>query len=343
MKKLIIGVVVVGLFFTACTKEEETTGGTAPVEELRLLGSVSIGPDFQNTGNFDLNLLALDANDNVIQLSGSQISMILDSVATTTKDTTYQVIVRDVTFVQPSAGGKIKVGILLDSSGSMDWNDPNYLRRDASRDFIELLLQNSASHKVGIFDFAARYGDVNGDSIDDYYLRVLQDFVYVTDTAGLFAALDSVTAYGGTPLYLSLWYLLDHVHDNIEAGYGHAILVLTDGEDNESGDITSDSVITKALNYQIPIYAIGLGDTSYIDFTELQRVASLTGGVYANAADANALTQIFNSMGLGLSQGYNRIAARITPVPPSGSRIWGRVRATSGGKTAETGWSFTAP
>ena len=343
MKKLIIGIVALALFLTACTKEEETTAGIATVEELRLLGSVNPDANFQNTGNFDLNLLALDANDNVIQLSGSQIDMILDSVVTPTKDTTYQIIIRDVTFVQPSSGGKIKVGILLDSSGSMDWNDPYYVRRDAARDFIELLLQNSTSHKVGIFDFAGGYGDANGDGIDDYYLRVLQDFVYVSDTTALFAALDSVTASGGTPLYLSLWYLLDHVHNNLEAGYGHAILVLTDGEDNESDNITSDSVITKALNYQIPIYAIGLGDTSYIDFTELQRVASQTGGVYANASDANALTQIFNSMGLGLSQGYNRIAAKISPVPPSGSGIWGRVRATSGGKTAETGWSFTAP
>jgi hypothetical protein len=34
--------------------------------------------------------------------------------------------------------------------------------------------------------------------------------------------------------------------------------VLTDGEDNESGPITSDSIINKAKNYGIPIYAVGL-------------------------------------------------------------------------------------
>jgi hypothetical protein len=137
----------------------------------------------------------------------------------------------------------------------MEWNDPNRVRVTASKDFIRLLLSNNNLHKAGIFDFAGSSGDANGDGIDDYYLRVLQDFVYVSDTTGLFTAADSATESGGTPLYLSLWYLLDYVYNRRESGYGHAILVLTDGEDNERDPITSDSVINKAKSYGIPIFS----------------------------------------------------------------------------------------
>jgi hypothetical protein len=70
----------------------------------------------------------------------------------------------------------------------MEWNDPNRVRVTASKDFIRLLLSNNNLHKAGIFDFAGSIGEANGDGIDDYYLRVLQDFVYVSDTTGLFTA-----------------------------------------------------------------------------------------------------------------------------------------------------------
>lgn len=339
--KRIIGALVLGaLVFLSCQKQQDNT---PTLTELRLLGDPVPQADFQSTGRFRLNLLALDDENNVIDLGDDQVTMILDSV--TAGKLAYTITVVDVSYVRPSVSGKIKVALLLDSSGSMDWNDPNYLRVSASRDFIRLLLSNNSSHKAGVFDFASdAYGyDNNGDGIDDYYLRVLQDFVYVSDTVHLFQALDSVTAWGGTPLYLSLWHLLDYVHARVESGYGHAILVLTDGEDNESYDITSDSVIAKAQNYQIPIYAIGLGDTSYIDFTEMRRIASSTGGVFANAFDADGLNLIFNSMGFGLSQGYSRIIARINPIPPSGSIIYGRTRVISGGNALVRIWQFEAP
>lgn len=235
------------------------------------------------------------------------------------------------------------MALLLDSSGSMEWNDPNRVRVTASKDFIRLLLSNNNLHKAGIFDFAGSSGDANGDGIDDYYLRVLQDFVYVSDTTGLFTAADSATESGGTPLYLSLWYLLDYLYNRRESGYGHAILVLTDGEDNESDPITSDSVINKAKNYGIPIYAVGLGDTGSVDFTELKRVANSTGGVFANAVEANALETVFNSMGFGLSQGYSKVIAKITPIPGTGSSIFGKIKITSGGNTLTKIWQFVAP
>jgi len=333
-------VIGLGLLTTACKKEEEPTTGE-PIKELRLLGSAVPSSNFQNNGTFSMNLLAIDANDEVIQLTGNNVSMVLDSVVSAKPQ--YTLTVKDVSYIPISTTGKIKVALLLDSSGSMEDNDPNYLRKDASGNFIRLLLQNSPSHKAGIFDFAGGSGDANGDGIDDYYLRVLQDFTYVTDTTHLFPALDSVTAWGGTPLYLSLWYLLDYVHNHLDSGYGHAILVLTDGEDNESGYITSDSVINKSKNYKIPIFAVGLGDTSYVDFTELQRMANETGGAYANASDANGLNFIFNSMGFGISQGYTKVTASISPIPPSGSRIYGKIRVTSGGTIKVSNWYFMAP
>ncbi len=339
MKKYVMMLLALVLVLSGCIKLPDNT---PPLTELRLLGDAYPSSDFSSTGKFNLNVLALDDENNVIRLTEKQVKMILDSVRA--QKLVYRVELVDVTYVQPSSTGKVKVALLLDSSGSMSWNDPNRLRVSASKEFIRLLLSNNASHKAGIFDFASYVdGDNNGDGIDDYYLRVLQDFVYVTDTTGLFSAVDSVTDYGGTPLYLSLYYLLDYVHSRMETGYGSAILVLTDGEDNESNEITADSVIAKALSYHIPIYAVGLGDTAYIDFSELRRVANVTGGVFELALDANALEKIFNSMGFGISQGYSKVVAKITPIPPSGSWIYGKTEITSGGNTLRKVWQFEAP
>jgi len=334
---VVMGIVLV---LSSCIKIP-LPDNTPELVDLRLLGDATPQLDFSSTGEFDLNVIALDEENTVIRLSENQVQVVLDSVIPS--GGSYRVQLVDVVYVQPSSAGKVKVALLLDSSGSMSGNDPNRIRVSASKEFIRLLLSNNRLHKAGIFDFAGGYGDANGDGINDYYLRVLQDFVYVSDTVSLFAAADSATESGGTPLYLSLWYLLDYLYNRRESGYGHSILVLTDGEDNESYPITSDSVIIKANSYGIPIYAVGLGDTSYIDFSELKRVANSTNGVFANAFEANALENIFNSMGFGISQGYSKVISKITPIPGSGSLIFGKIKVTSGGNTLTENWKFAAP
>ena len=246
----------------------------------------------------------------------------------------YSVSVNDVTQHEVTQKS-VAVGLLLDSSGSMDWNDPDETRKTAAKEFIRRLYSNSSNHLAGIFDFAARYGDANNDGIDDYYFRVICDYRQVSDTVTLFSAVDSVTASGGTPLYLATKYLLQHTYNNVSTTYHRALLVLTDGYDNESSPVTSDTVVNLSQSYSIPVFGIGLGDDVDEEFPDAIR---RTGGVYANASDAEALEDIFTAMGLGLAQGYTEITLTINPIPQSGTIIYGHLNITSGGNTVTCLW-----
>ncbi len=302
------------------------------VETTIMLGEPYLDENFSTNGRVYFYLLALTEDSTVIELSQKNVEVEIDS---TKPSGSYTIRIYTVEQEEPDKT-KISVGLLFDSSGSMGGNDPYMVRKDAARNFLRKLLNASTDHIAGIFDFAARWGDSNNDGIDDYYLRVIYDYTTITDTVGLFGAIDSITASGGTPLYLSTKYLLEHTNNNIDASsYMRALLVFTDGYDNASGTVTSDTVVNLSKLYNIPIFGIGLGD--FVD-EEFQDAVVNSGGVYANASDAQALDNIFTAMGLGLSQGYSIIIVEISPVPASGTVFYGHITVKSGGGSAVAYW-----
>jgi hypothetical protein len=48
-------------------------------------------------------------------------------------------------------------------------------------------------------------------------------------------------------------------------------------------------------------------------------------------------------MGFGLSQGYSKVIAKMTPIPGKGSSIFGKIKIISGGNTLTKIWQFVAP
>ncbi len=335
MRKLLY-LLLCGVLATACII---IISGEPEVAEVHLMGSVQYAPDFDTSGKFSIPIIALTEDGDVISLKSSNVAIIVDSVSPS--DAYYEVTVTSVKNTSPTSK-KIAVGLLLDSSGSMEWNDSLELRKDAAKEFIRKLLNNSTSHLCGVFDFAAGHGDANNDGIDDYYFRIICDYRSVKDTVELFGAIESVTAEGGTPLYDAICYLLDHTNNNVSTSYGRAILCLTDGEDNDSYNDTSD-VISKSIDYGIPVYGVGLGDTSDIDFSEFKETCERTGGVFAYAIDPDALDKIFTAMGTGLTEGYTLVGAQINPVPEAGHIIYCRIEVNSGGSSAYAHFVIYAP
>ncbi len=326
MKKYFITGVVLIIILAGCTKG--TTEPTEPViKEIQVISMPYFPPDFYSTGNFEMALIALSEKGDAINFGKDAISILIDS---TTSSSQHTIKVVDIGFISPQKS-KISVGLLLDSSGSMGSNDPDGKRKSAAKAFIKKLLKDSPSHLAMVADFS------------DWYFRLLQEYTSVSDTAKLFAAIDSVTEAGYTALYSGIRRTLEHTDSVVSASdYSRNALVFTDGEDNASasGD-TLGAIINLSKVKGIPIYVIGLG--SGVSINDLQRLAKETGGIYAHADSADALDRIFTGMGLGLTKGYSNITANISPVPSPYTYFTIKVKISSGGKTASVTLSFTTP
>ena len=128
------------------------------------------------------------------------------------------------------------------------------------------------------------------------------------------------------------------------------VIVLSDGEDNASTSWNVDSVISLALDAGVMVYAVGLGPASASNapsdvadpeqtqaVRNLQRLARETGGYYAAASNPAALGDLYDNLGMALTEGYTVETYSCIPkptedtpkeecdVPPVGSRIDGRL------------------
>jgi hypothetical protein len=237
--------------------------------------------------------------------------------------------VTDITVVPPSSGGAVTSVLDFDSSGSMSWNDPGATGRKAGGEaFFNVLDGNDYT---AILDFGAGANSGFTDS------RLLQDFT--NDVNLLRAALNQLTEDDGTPLWDSGLDGLTQLGKRVTTG--GVLVLLTDGENNQSAN-TADDLIAAAKARSTPVYTVGLGDS--LDFSELQRVASETGGAFAEASDANALAQAFGQIGTGVTVGYIIVEGAVTypAQAPGNYTVAGELVTTVGGKSVVTAFNFTA-
>jgi hypothetical protein len=209
----------------------------------------------------------------------------------------------------------------------MNMNDPNRLRVEAGKQFLPLLTPQDL---VAVLDFGAGTTPPNRAS------RLLQDFT--SDTALLSAAFDKVTQDNGTPLYDSLLDALGLFPG--DATHRPRLVVLTDGEDNQSASVPAE-VISVANQKGIPLFTIGLG--SELDFTVLQDMAGQTSGSFAEVADASALDSVFQLLSRGILEGRVIVTGmgRFDPPLQEGAyRIFGVLVTTSGGTSVDTPFNF---
>jgi len=318
----------------SCSKKKNPTspavsGTNATVATVVVMGTPAYSPGFASDGVFTMAIIPQSSSGAFVPVTAGQVAFTVDSAKG------YAIVVDQVTTQQPMTG-TLGVGMNFDGSGSMSGSDPSRLRVTAGKDFLRRLRASKPSSLA----FVAEFGVAAGD---DYYFHLWRDFTSVGDTAALFPAIDSLSESGATPLYTSLRRTLEHTDSTLSASqYARCILSFTDGGDNDSyPQDTLGAIIALANAKHIPVYVVGLGDA--VVTQDLVRLASSTGGVYAWADSANALTALFSAMGLGLSQGYNLVQAHFTTIPPAGRILNGRVKVTSGGTSASAPISFNIP
>lgn len=196
--------------------------------------------------------------------------------------------------------GSYSAMFLLDQSGSILSTDPDNLRIDASKVFINTLGEND---EVGLSSFTTNL--INSYKVHHNFMK---------DKGILFSSLDSLaySANGGTPLYFSTYQILDYVQSNARNLNNKALIVFTDGADTQGRYYPKD-IISKAQNLGVQVYTVGLG--AYLpNLDVLWDVAQQTGGYFMWASDAKQLISYFGTLGnlLNGNAGYYRLSWNVT-------------------------------
>ena len=167
----------------------------------------------------------------------------------------------------------IDIVFVVDSSGSMDWNDRNNIRHLAVKNFIDKLGEND---RAAIVDF-------------DGSAYLLQGFT--SDKTALNNAINRIDSSGGTNLSNGMNVAINQF---VNSSYTRTdtykyIIFLTDGDGTYSTSYT-----TKAASNNIVVYTVGLG--AEVQENVLKNIADGTGGKYYFASSASQLPDIYSDV-----------------------------------------------
>jgi hypothetical protein len=189
-----------------------------------------------------------------------------------------------------------RVQVLLDVSGSMDQAVPG-----TGRTRMAVTLQAAElgiglmkpTTKIGVWLFST---DLAGDR--DY--RELLPMAPIGDlrAGGALERLRAVEAIpgGGTGLYDSTLAAYRSARQNFEPGRINAVVVLTDGRNDDPDSITRQALLAelaKLRDPRRPIRIIGIGIGPDIDVAELRAIAGATGGQGFTTPDPARIGDIF--------------------------------------------------
>ncbi|ANE43909.1 vWA domain-containing protein [Deinococcus puniceus] len=212
---------------------------------------------------------------------------------------------------QITAQNVVTAAVSLDATGSMSSTDPAQNRKLAAKAFVDRLTGDS---QAAVLSFEASSTPSAG------LLASRLQQAMTGDKALLNTAIDKATyASGSTNFYDAV---VDAVKVAKESGRTNPIvLALTDGIDNASSN-TANQAIAYAKTNSVPVYAVGLDATNTINFSEMERIASETGGLFRSNISSADLNDYFSKL-------YNAFTAQgcvqinLAAAPATGSAIEG--------------------
>ncbi len=182
-----------------------------------------------------------------------------------------------------------RVNFLIDNSGSMypvelcptsPENDLEFKRIDFTKNLINKFDED---YLIGIDKFTGSY---------ERMVEFSTDRKLISDTLEGIRDLDEF--FDGTHSQTALMNCIDEF-DNSDGGkYRNVIVMLTDGQSDESNPVSVETIIEAAKEKNIIVLTVGLGRD--IDRAWLQELASETGGKYYSASDANALNDVYKQI-----------------------------------------------
>ncbi|MBD0267969.1 MAG: VWA domain-containing protein [Cyanobacteria bacterium Co-bin8] len=186
-----------------------------------------------------------------------------------------QVVEAILTSWEEAAKKPSLVVIVVDSSGSMEGNKMPAVQRTLQSYITSL----GPKDKVALIDFDSSIrSPVLADSTPEGQQQGLQ-------------FINSLQVEGGTRLYDASLYARDWLRQNRQDDAINAVLVLTDGEDSESG-ISLDQLGQElqqsgfSSDERIAFFTVGYGEEGDFDPEALQQIAQLNGGYYSKGDPA---------------------------------------------------------
>jgi hypothetical protein len=338
---------VAALALGACGIEEAIQEAiTLPaVSEARIVG-ITPAPDFETSATVKMAVIPKDASGNAIIKYGLKYSVIITDVTENEPafapkaETQITASVGGVETNEPDLTKPVSVAIDLDSSGSMAGTDPEELRKDAAKLFVDVVPANAS---IGVFDFGAGATDDFTDS------RKLNDFS--TDKAAAKTAIDEIEASGGTPMYESVVEVIEYFDGaQSSASFSRSMLLLGDGQPNW-GDVTEADACAAAVAAGIPINTIGFGPAADLSpqmyeeaVAALRNLANCSGGTYVGVATPEDISNAFDGYGEALKHGTVDLSVKLSAAPAPGSIVSGELVVSNGkDKGARVKFSFRAP
>ena len=176
--------------------------------------------------------------------------------------------------------------LIIDSSGSMEDNDPDDLRKAASQLFIALV-SNDSDVQIAVVDF------------DDFAVTLAPLTFADVNKTQLENAVNQVDSDGGTDIALGLRQGFEVLSASIAPDAKKAAVLLTDGDDNEPK--TLQTYVGNYVARGWDVYTIGLGTEVNRDL--LTRIAEETPEGEYYKVDLNLST---------VQEVYNKILAKVT-------------------------------
>jgi VWFA-related protein len=193
----------------------------------------------------------------------------------------------------------LRIGLLVDTSNSI--RDRLDFEQRAAADFLRMLLRPGVDKALlGSFDSMA---------------ELLQDFT--NDLDQLIAAIQIMRAGGGTALYDAVYYASRDrlmVEAPLNSGFRRALVVLSDGEDNQSR-FSRLQTLEMARRAEVMIYTIStnIRGTRTNGDKVLEEFSGETGGRFFRPFDWNDLDDAFESINNELRSQYTISFSPTTP------------------------------
>ena len=181
------------------------------------------------------------------------------------------------------------VVLLMDSSGSMVWNDPQRLRISGAKEYVDRLIYPD---RVAIVDFDsdALLTKMNAGGSPHHLNTPGHDGI--PNHAEAKTDLDTIDSSGGTNFGDAIRIANDELAAYGNPNHAWVEILLTDGENNAQwmdDRARAESLRARALG--ITIYTIGLGSAP--DAALLTEIATNTGGTYYAAPNAQSIRWIY--------------------------------------------------
>ena len=191
--------------------------------------------------------------------------------------------------------------LLVDSSQSMARNF-EFVRQAAGRLIAYLKPRDSAI----VAPFSKELGAITGPT---------------NDRETITSAIGATTASGGTAIFDSLKQVADRIAP--EPGR-HAIILITDGYDENSHE-TFDDAVEAVKRARATVYAVGIGGSAGVSFKgglQLKQLAAQTGGRVFLPARAEELRQVYDQLA---EDAQSRYVITYTPTDQTQDGVFRRV------------------